>query len=106
MGFIDLLKAEGQYSELCTPAELLSTCAARDDRLGTIMAVCSNLSTISTVIHGLLLDRFGVRQTSFYGGVVFSLGLLLLAHADSKTFDHFLVGYALISWSGIAVLLP
>ena len=98
------LIAEGQFHSLC-PAGTTGTCAAQLNALSVIAIVAFNVANIATVVHGLTLDRYGVRSNSVVGGLLFTLGMLLLSVSDSQSFNAFIPAYTFIGWGGIAVFL-
>ena len=93
---------EGQFSSGC-PA--LGQCSSQDYQLGLIPIVAFNLANLATVVHGFTLDRFGVRANAVSGGLLFTLGMLLLSVSDSASFNAFIPAYTLLGWGGIAVFL-
>ena len=57
------------------------------------------------MVHGFALDRFGVRANAVCGGLLFTIGMLLLSVSQSASFNAFIPAYTLLGWGGIAVYL-
>lgn len=94
---------EGQFSSGCSPS--LLTCPSQDSSLSTIAIVAFNMANLGTVVHGFTLDRYGVRANAVFGGLLFTIGMLLLSVSDSQRFNAFIPAYTAIGWGGIAVFL-
>lgn len=102
----NMLKVEGEYMELCHGNfNNKGSCDARDARLNLIYTVAVNVASVGTVVYGLTLDRWGPRLNAFSGALIIGIGYLLFGLSDSKTFDAFIPGYALMAFGGIGVFV-
>ncbi|KDO24628.1 hypothetical protein SPRG_10160 [Saprolegnia parasitica CBS 223.65] len=97
------LLEERQYNELCKPSE--RTCPAQENRLNLIYGVAQFVATLSSLPVGVILDTIGAPSMTAIGGLCTTLGLALLAVADSRSFDAFVPAYTLLGVGGIATLL-
>jgi hypothetical protein len=114
-----VLKAEGQYSELCntsSPSSLdfntsedifakpsgsepFQSCPEQDVALNMIITI-SFLCAGFSELMGPLTDRVGPKFTFLTAGLLIVPGLFLMAYSDSKTFDAFLPGMIMLSFGG------
>ena len=108
VGFQRSLKREGQFLSECNTATITSNgdCPAQDQALNTIAIVAFNLASAATVVHGLTLDAYGPRINAVVGGMLYTVGMALLAVSDSSSLNAFIAAYSLIGWGGIATYLP
>eukprot|EP00232_Nephroselmis_pyriformis_P013895 CAMPEP_0182876078 /NCGR_PEP_ID=MMETSP0034_2-20130328/13935_1 /TAXON_ID=156128 /ORGANISM="Nephroselmis pyriformis, Strain CCMP717" /LENGTH=201 /DNA_ID=CAMNT_0025008847 /DNA_START=107 /DNA_END=709 /DNA_ORIENTATION=- len=93
-----MLKGEGQYSELCTVED--PDCEAREQRLNLIYTMASSMFSIVAMPSGVILDAFGAHVVVAISGCCQVVGALLVAVADSKTFDTFIEGFSLLAVGG------
>lgn len=106
-----LLKSEGQYLELCDFEEddsddtINAGCVAQENRLNLMFALASVAMNAGALPIGVCLDRFGPRLTVAGAAAVEIGGLVLLALADSQTFDVFVPAYLLIALGGCVTMM-
>ena len=97
------LVSEGQFASSCGSSP--TPCSAQETQLNTVATVAFNLANAGTVVHGFTLDRYGVRPNAVFGGLTFTVGMLLLSVASSSSLNVFVLAYTLLGWGGIAVFL-
>jgi len=68
--------------------------------------VGANIATLSTIVYGFTLDRFGVRANAFSGALIMAAGFVLLALSDSGKMDAFIPGFAMVAFGGLGTYLP
>ena len=96
-------QAEGVYSELCDSGDNL--CPAQLNRLNLCFTIASSLAVLSSLPSGAFVDTYGPRATSVLSGFFMIFGSLLLAFADSRTFDAFIPGLSLVGIGGVAAFV-
>jgi nitrate/nitrite transporter NarK len=62
-------------------------------------ALCCLVFAFATVLAGKLQDKFGPRVTAFLGGVLVSIGLILISQTTS--YAAWLLGFGLLAGTGI-----
>lgn len=98
-----LLQEEGQYGELCEPEE--SSCVAQENKLNLMFAVASVAMNAGALPIGIFLDYLGPRVATACAALVEITGIVLLALADSQTFDVFVPAYLLIAFGGCITMM-
>lgn len=98
-----LLKEEQQYSELCDPDE--ASCVAQENKLNLMFAVASVAMNAGALPIGVFLDYMGPRVATAAAALVEVSGIVLLALADSQTFDVFVPAYLLIAFGGCVTMM-
>jgi len=103
------LKATNEYTSKC-PSDWdpkgTATCSSQETALDNIFAVGANVATLSTIVYGFTLDRYGVRVNAFSGAALMCAGFILMAFSESNGFDAFIPGFALIAFGGLGTYLP
>lgn len=106
-GLSQQLKNSAQYADGCGPNySPKETCPSQDNHLNNIFAVGANIATLSTIVYGFTLDRFGVRANAFSGALIMAAGFVLLALSDSHKMDAFIPGFAMVAFGGLGTYLP
>ncbi|GLE02967.1 hypothetical protein PINS_up011846 [Pythium insidiosum] len=106
-----LLLEDEQFHELCGEETgnggdgLLVPCAAQENRLNLMFALAAVTTNAASLPVGVFLDRCGPTVTTAVAGVVEVAALLLLAVADSQTFDVFLPAYMLLALGGCLTMM-
>ncbi|KAF1334868.1 hypothetical protein FI667_g1703, partial [Globisporangium splendens] len=112
-----MLQDEKQYFELCTSDtddsdssihsndSSAPTCDAQENKLNLVYAIASVVINAVALPVGFLLDRVGPKCSVAIAGCFEVPGLVLLALADSQTFDVFIPAYSLIAIGGIMTLM-
>ncbi|GAB5357038.1 hypothetical protein AAMO2058_000339600 [Amorphochlora amoebiformis] len=103
-----LLKEEGQYEELCasstsgkaSPSNPDVMCEARVAQFAVIFEGATMMVSIVALPAGMLLDAYGTRMTLMVAGIFEIAGCSLMAFADSKTFDVFLIAFCALGVGG------
>ncbi|DAZ95283.1 TPA: hypothetical protein N0F65_007773, partial [Lagenidium giganteum] len=99
-----MLKEERQYLELCDdPAA--TRCLAQENRLNLMFALASVAANAGALPVGVLLDWCGPKVAIGIAAVVEISGLVLLALADSQTFDVFVPAYVLLALGGCITMM-
>lgn len=98
-----LLQDENQYSELCPDG--IAPCEAQENRLNLLFALASFAVNAGALPVGIFLDYCGPKMSIIVAAIVEIVGLVLMAVADSKTFDVFLPGYILLAVGGQITML-
>jgi len=106
-----MLQEEGQYSELCEnnvrPSHDGSVsdsgnemCNARINQFQRIFEAATLMVSLLSLPAGSILDYAGTSVTLLIAGVFEITGCVLMALADSKTFDVFLLAYSALGIGG------
>lgn len=110
-----MLQDEQQYVELCgfdsadydandgNDAPL--TCVAQENRLNLMFAVASVTMNAGALPIGFFLDYAGPKIAVVVAAAIEVSGLLLLAFADSQSFDVFLPAYTLLAFGGSMTMM-
>jgi LAT3 family solute carrier family 43 protein 3 len=98
-----LLQEEQQYVELCGDDE--SSCVAQENKLNLMFAVASVAMNAGALPIGVFLDYLGPRMATAAAALVEISGIVLLALADSQTFDVFVPAYLLIAFGGCITMM-
>lgn len=98
-----LLQEEQQYVELCEDDE--SSCVAQENKLNLMFAVASVAMNAGALPIGVFLDYLGPRVATAAAALVEISGIVLLALADSQTFDVFVPAYLLIAFGGCITMM-
>ncbi|CEG41326.1 Major facilitator superfamily domain, general substrate transporter [Plasmopara halstedii] len=99
-----LLKKEGQYHERCTnPSE--PACVEQENRLNLIFAVAAVTVNVGALPVGIFMDRTGPQATVITAAIIEVAGIILLAFAESQTFDVFVLAYSLIAFGGCITMM-
>merc|ERR1711908_19963 len=104
---VPLLAADGQYRERCSTANTTEseTCTEQVIQYNFLFTASQAVFTISMIVHGLLLDRYGPRVESTLGTLLVAIGSCIVAFSDSDGRDFFLPGFVVMSLGGPAVHL-
>jgi hypothetical protein len=108
-GFSQLLKDEGEYAQDCENYDPKGTCGSQDNKLNNIFTVGANIATISTIVYGFTLDRFGVRTNAVSGAILMCAGFVLMGYSTSlgdHPVDAFIPGFAMVAFGGLGTYLP
>ncbi|TMW63176.1 hypothetical protein Poli38472_002117 [Pythium oligandrum] len=100
-----MLLDENQYSELCSENEVATPCVAQENRLNLMFALAAVTANAASLPVGVFLDRYGPKATTAVAGVVEIVALVLLAFADSRTFDVFVPAYMLLAFGGSLTMM-
>lgn len=101
-----MLRREGYYGELCSARSLEEgNCVARTLAYGFAFSVGTAFFFGSSLVAGPALDKFGPRSLNVSAAVLVTLGLVLLAVADSGTFDSLPAACACIGLGGASMHL-
>jgi len=111
-----MLAREGQFNESCDvgdgggggsgeESEEIKLCAEQTIRLQRIFTVAQFLLNFVSLPVGHFVDR--IPKGAYFGiTAVFQVaGLCIFAISNSKTFDHFLLGYGFIALGGCMTML-
>ena len=106
-GLAQQLKDDYEFVNDCDPGYTPEvTCPSQDQKLSTIFTVGANIATVSTIVYGFTLDRFGPRANAFSGAMLMAAGFLLLGYSESTSFNAFIPGFSLIAFGGLGTYLP
>uniref|UniRef100_K3WGI8 Major facilitator superfamily (MFS) profile domain-containing protein n=1 Tax=Globisporangium ultimum (strain ATCC 200006 / CBS 805.95 / DAOM BR144) TaxID=431595 RepID=K3WGI8_GLOUD len=107
-----MLQDEQQYVELCDfdSAEfeddsVAHTCVAQENKLNLMFAVASVTMNAGALPIGFFLDYAGPKIVITAAAVIEVSGLVLLAMADSQSFDVFLPAYTLLAFGGSMTMM-
>lgn len=113
-----MLQEEQQYVELCdfdsddyandsidSNNDGPLTCVAQENRLNLMFAVASVTMNAGALPIGFFLDYAGPKVAVVCAAIVEVSGLLLLAFADSQSFDVFLPAYTLLAFGGSMTMM-
>eukprot|EP00035_Acanthoeca_spectabilis_P039819 m.65318 g.65318 ORF g.65318 m.65318 type:complete len:498 (+) comp9752_c0_seq2:643-2136(+) len=110
--FMHALLEEGQFEELChdvenitRPADKLGKCDAQLNELNLIFTLGSATISASSLPCGIFLDTYGPRAAVFVSLLFELSGLVLLAFADSRSFDVFVPGVLGIAVGGLMIMI-
>lgn len=105
-----VLKHEGAYRNVCSSnahgpdSTPVDTCVEMHlNLMFTMAAVATNLVALPV---GAILDHFGPRVCGVIGSLFLACGSLILAYAQSRPFDGFVVGYLLLALGGPFTFIP
>ncbi|TMW56445.1 hypothetical protein Poli38472_006455 [Pythium oligandrum] len=98
-----MLQEENQYAELCEDPE--DSCVEQENKLNLLFAAASMAANVGALPIGMFLDSFGPKITIAIAAVIEIMGLVLMALADSQTFDVFLPGYLLLAFGGSVTMV-
>jgi hypothetical protein len=93
MAVADALRTNGQYGNLC---DNKLPCVNQTLQFNKIYVIGVSIFFVSFAIYGYILDKFGPKIASITGMFFNSLGTLIFALSDSRTFDAFLPALILI----------
>jgi hypothetical protein len=105
-----VFEREGLYSGLCgANASLTAMCIPQTAKIDNIFVVASGAFGIFVWPNGWLLDRFGPRFACCFGGIIYTVGAVLVMISCPQNgvlpeTDFHLVGLSLISIAGPAVV--
>ena len=94
MAVADALRTNGQYGNLCDGGKI--PCVNQTLQFNKIYVIGVSIFFVSFAIYGYILDKFGPKIASIAGMFFNSLGTLIFALSDSRTFDAFLPALILI----------
>lgn len=98
---LNILRDEGQYREKCDNSLGIDVkCDSQDTALALIPTISLSLFTVGIVIGGLTINRLGRIPLTIAAFVLSLAGQLLVAFANSNTFDVFIVGFSLVGVGG------
>uniref|UniRef100_K3WGI7 Major facilitator superfamily (MFS) profile domain-containing protein n=1 Tax=Globisporangium ultimum (strain ATCC 200006 / CBS 805.95 / DAOM BR144) TaxID=431595 RepID=K3WGI7_GLOUD len=116
-----MLQDEKQYFELCSSSDTpngngssssmhsnessVPTCDAQENKLNLVYAIASVVLNAVAPAVGFLLDHIGPKFSVALAGCLEVSGLVLLALADSQSFDVFIPAYSLVAVGGIMTLM-
>mmetsp|Transcript_7524 Transcript_7524/g.19396 ORF Transcript_7524/g.19396 Transcript_7524/m.19396 type:complete len:525 (+) Transcript_7524:421-1995(+) len=110
--FMHALLSEGQFSELChghtnetARGKKLGLCDEQVNMLNLIFTLGSAMISACSLPCGVFLDAFGPRAAVFVSLLFELSGLVLLAFANSKSFDVFIPGVLSIAIGGLMTML-
>jgi MFS family permease len=100
-----ILIAEGVYHEFCDPTEVgdgdIIPCAEQDMRLNLFFITATVTGNVSSLLGGILLDRFGRRTCWVASAVCLAVASFLLGLSFSiPGFDMYIVGNMLLALGG------
>ncbi|KAI1075504.1 amino acid transporter [Whalleya microplaca] len=116
-GFASLkpvLIAEGVYGDLCRTEDVnyardddIVPCPEQDMRLNLFFIVASITTNMSSLIAGVVLDRFGRRACYNASAVFLAAGCILLGYAFAiPEFDGYITGNIMLALGGTFLFVP
>lgn len=108
-GLTQLLKDEGEFSKDCPDYDPKKTCGDQDDQMNTVFTIGANVATVSTIVYGFTLDRYGVRVNAISGALFICVGFILMAFSTTvgdHPFNAFIPGFSFIAFGGLGAYLP
>lgn len=106
-----MLQDEGQYVEVCgrNTTQIGNdsgfVCIKQENKLNLIFAVASVVLNAASLPVGMLADFAGPAKAATLAAVVELGGLILMAFADSQTFDVFLPAYSMLALGGSITMM-
>ncbi|GLD93924.1 hypothetical protein PINS_up002529 [Pythium insidiosum] len=97
-----MLQEEQQYAELCDSSV---PCVEQENRLNLIFAAASVAANIGALPFGVFLDYCGPKVAIVLAASMEISGLVLMALADSQSFDVFVLAYVLLAFGGSLTMM-
>ncbi|KAJ0398151.1 hypothetical protein ATCC90586_004270 [Pythium insidiosum] len=97
-----MLQEEQQYAELCDDTV---PCVEQENRLNLIFAAASVAANIGALPFGVFLDYCGPKVAILLAAAMEISGLVLMALADSQSFDVFVPAYVLLAFGGSLTMM-
>ncbi|DBA04073.1 TPA: hypothetical protein N0F65_009420 [Lagenidium giganteum] len=97
-----MLQEEHQYAELCNGK---NQCVEQENRLNLMFALASVAANAGALPIGMFLDYCGPKIAISVAATVEITGLVLMAFADSQTFDVFVPAYVLLAFGGCITMM-
>ncbi|OQS06522.1 hypothetical protein THRCLA_01446 [Thraustotheca clavata] len=100
-----MLQEEDQYGEMCKARDPNGRCADQDAKLNMMYAIATFAVNVISLPVGTMLDYVGPKRAVIVAAILEITGLVMMAMADSKTFDVFVPAYLLLAMGGCITMM-